>query len=518
MKRMIIVLILLIGFSSTGISAIPRIISYQGKLLGADEQPVPEGNYKLTFNLYNDSNTLLWTETHNQVFIGGGLFEVLLGTVTPFSIAFDQPYFLGIQVGADPELQPRMLLTSAAYAIRAEDADKLLGISMSPTPEPNKLLPLDNSGKFPASVLPGASGSDAYLKKGAPDTSRGNSASPMLLVSNLGAGDGLDGRSFDGVGVSGRSASQHGVTGWTDASGKSAVFGNSSAGIGLLGRSDANDGVVGWTGGSDKSGVFGHSNNIGVCGQGDAAGSMGVYAKHVTSGNFAKIATDDYGIHVGGLSRFDLPTGQIHISTPGGNPGLITYADNGHRRDIVFDNVGMRLLTSSSSSPASKGIDIDEQGNVSVTGMVTCASLKLTGGSDIAEPFNVKTPTLVKPGMVMAIDPQNPGKLKISDQAYDHCVAGVISGAGGIEPGMVMSQSGSAADGEYPVALTGRVYCWANAAAGAIEAGDLLTTSDTPGCAMKVADFDRAQGAILGKAMTALNQGQGLVLILVTLQ
>ena len=81
-----------------------------------------------------------------------------------------------------------------------------------------------------------------------------------------------------------------------------------------------------------------------------------------------------------------------------------------------------------------------------------------------------------------------------------------------------MSQSGSAVDGEFPVALTGRVFCLADAASDSIEPGDLLTTSNIPGHAMKVTDCARARGAILGKAMSSLKQGQGLVLILVTLQ
>jgi hypothetical protein len=68
------------------------------------------------------------------------------------------------------------------------------------------------------------------------------------------------------------------------------------------------------------------------------------------------------------------------------------------------------------------------------------------------------------------------------------------------------------------VALSGRVYVDANNASGAIEPGDLLTTSNIPGQAMKVADHERAQGAILGKAMTSLDQGSGRVLVLVTLQ
>ena len=45
----------------------------------------------------------------------------------------------------------------------------------------------------------------------------------------------------------------------------------------------------------------------------------------------------------------------------------------------------------------------------------------------------------------MIIDAENPGKLKISEKSYDRCVAGIISGAGGINPGMIMGQSGTIA-------------------------------------------------------------------------
>jgi hypothetical protein len=68
------------------------------------------------------------------------------------------------------------------------------------------------------------------------------------------------------------------------------------------------------------------------------------------------------------------------------------------------------------------------------------------------------------------------------------------------------------------VALTGRVYVQADTVNGPIQPGDLLTTSLTPGRAMKVTDHARAQGAILGKAMTGLAAGEGLVLVLVSLQ
>jgi hypothetical protein len=148
----------------------------------------------------------------------------------------------------------------------------------------------------------------------------------------------------------------------------------------------------------------------------------------------------------------------------------------------------------------------------------TCCSLTITGGCDLAEPFPISTPDQrVSEGAVVVIDAKNPGQLKLADRPYDTHVAGVVSGANGINPGIQMEQQGLMEGGKN-VALTGRVYVQADASNGAIEPGDLLTTSTTPGRAMKVTDHLRAQGAILGKAMTGLSEGNGMVLVLVTLQ
>ena len=168
------------------------------------------------------------------------------------------------------------------------------------------------------------------------------------------------------------------------------------------------------------------------------------------------------------------------------------------------------------------GLEID--GNL----LVTVKALQITGGADLAENFDVRAETATTganqikmtkmAGMVVSIDPKNAGKLTLSNRAYDRRVAGVISGAGGVEPGMMMGQKGTLADGKHPVALTGRVYVWVDATRGAIKPGDLLTTSATPGHAMKVTNSAQAQGAIIGKAMTGLKSGKGLALVLVTLQ
>jgi len=152
-------------------------------------------------------------------------------------------------------------------------------------------------------------------------------------------------------------------------------------------------------------------------------------------------------------------------------------------------------------------------------GRVVCSELQLTGGSDLSEQFNIKSVDEdVKPGMLVCIDPEHLGELTVSTKPYDRTVAGIISGAGGIETGVLMGQKDSKADGSHPVALTGRVYCWADVSNGSIQPGDLLTTSDIPGHAMKVTDYARAQGAIIGKAMSSLEEGEGLVLVLVSLQ
>jgi hypothetical protein len=153
-----------------------------------------------------------------------------------------------------------------------------------------------------------------------------------------------------------------------------------------------------------------------------------------------------------------------------------------------------------------------------VAGAMRVGVLQITGGSDLAEPFEVSEAETIQPGMVVAIDPEQPGRLRLADKSYDRTVAGIVSGANGIKPGLTMKQEGTLANGSLPVALTGRVYCWADASNGPIEPGDLLTTSAIPGHAMKVSDPAKAQGAIIGKAMTGLTKGRGLVLVLVSLQ
>ena len=150
-----------------------------------------------------------------------------------------------------------------------------------------------------------------------------------------------------------------------------------------------------------------------------------------------------------------------------------------------------------------------------IEGNASVKALTIRGGADVAEPFAM--PEGIAKGSVVVIDDAHAGELKLSGRAYDTRVAGIVSGANGINPGIALHQEG-ALEGGQEVALSGRVYARADATYGAIKPGDLLTTSATPGHAMRVTDYARAQGAILGKAMSSLEVGKGMVLVLVTLQ
>ena len=156
-------------------------------------------------------------------------------------------------------------------------------------------------------------------------------------------------------------------------------------------------------------------------------------------------------------------------------------------------------------------------GDLYLTGEVSTTVMTIRGGADVAEPFEMTKPDEMEPGTVVVIDEDNAGHLMKSTESYDTRVAGIISGAGGVKPGLRLHQEG-VMEGDHHVALSGRVYVKADASFGKIKPGDLLTTSSTAGHAMKVKDHDKARGAILGKAMSRLDKGTGLVLVLVTLQ
>ena len=111
------------------------------------------------------------------------------------------------------------------------------------------------------------------------------------------------------------------------------------------------------------------------------------------------------------------------------------------------------------------------------------------------------------------------GELQPSYQEYDKKVAGIISGAGGYKPAIILDkQQSQKTNDRLPVSLFGKTYCKVDARYASIEIGDLLTTSSTKGHAMKAEEPTRAFGSVIGKALGSLNEGLGIIPVLVTLQ
>ena len=182
---------------------------------------------------------------------------------------------------------------------------------------------------------------------------------------------------------------------------------------------------------------------------------------------------------------------------------------------------GIGLFARGAELAASFEGSVAISGNCDVTGTLHTKGNHIVdgdiqlAGADYAEDFDILNLVSAEPGTVMVLD--DSGGIRMCDQAYDRRVAGVISGAGGYKPAVMLDRKATGAD-RLPLALMGKVYCRVDASKSPISIGDLLTTSSTPGHAMKAANQAKAFGAVIGKALRPLSEGCGLVPILVALQ
>ena len=268
---------------------------------------------------------------------------------------------------------------------------------------------------------------------------------------------------------------------------ETAMRGNS---VGLSGKGDVNG--VQAEGGAN--GV--HATGKGWCGvvgiSESTSGGFGVYGENIAGG------TGVVGVSKKWIGVYGETSGLEN--GPAGVWGEHKGAGIGVK---AISNTGVGLVAFSHGTAAIF------QGDVEVTG-----DIRLTN-ADCAEDFTIGVGIAVEPGTVMVVGEN--GALFPSQQPYDKRVAGVISGAGDYKPGIVLDKQQSDLT-RQPIALVGKVFCKVDAQYGAVEVGDLLTTSPTAGHAMKASDSAKAPGAVIGKALRPLVDGQGLIPILIALQ
>lgn len=258
----------------------------------------------------------------------------------------------------------------------------------------------------------------------------------------------------DGTGLWGETQTGRAIVGVCDQTG-TGVWGESKqGGTGVVGTSPDGDGVVG----NGRRGVVGESAEF-----------QGVFGHSVKNAGVVGVSEQMHAVFAETHSATS--AGLYAHNTAGGNAGW-------------FDG------------------PLHVSGDLTVDGDVYCP------GADYAE--NMPATAAVRAGDCVVIDDE--ARVVPCVRDYDTRVAGIVSGAGGLRPAFVLDRQTDGA----PIALMGKAFVRVDADRAAVRVGDLLTTSSTPGHAMRAADASRAAHAVIGKALTALPAGRGLVKVLVT--
>jgi hypothetical protein len=264
--------------------------------------------------------------------------------------------------------------------------------------------------------------------------------------------------------------------------------------------------------GKGKSGGY-FTTNQGGTGKSDKTAGVNVTTAYDFSDGLRAHTTGDYSNGVRAHTIGDYGNG-FSVDTTGYKSFGIYARTSGENSD------GVSIHTSGDSSKGVRAYSAEADAIYAATGrpdhkygVKTPDKMCAREGydticTDIAEYFPVAEDP--EPGTVMVIGGNS--KLECSTTAYDTTVAGIVSTA----PGVSLGTNEDGNIGEKLIAVAGRVPCKVDASYTSIEPGDLLTTSDTPGHAMKATDPQI--GTILGKALEPLDSGTGVIEVLVTLQ
>jgi|HubBroStandDraft_2_1064218.scaffolds.fasta_scaffold17563_1 hypothetical protein len=310
---------------ATADGVVPSVMKFTGTLSGADGKPLT-GTQGVTFLLYKEETggPPLWIETQNVQADKSGRYSVMLGSATSSGLpaaAFSagEARWLGVQPSGEAE-QPRTLLVSVPYALKALDAETLGGRPASAF----MIAPAAGSSAQEAKVVPAAeqanelvcsSGtacktgfvplfatnggsakvtdsivtqSGAAVKVNGSANVISKASAPALVGQSSGTNavsDGVDGVTSSGT-ASGVAGINNGNGVGVYGTGGTGVYGIGNSGYGIYGISNSSHGVVGLSNGNFY-GVVGEGGGAGVYGSGGygvlgyGTSGFGMYGQHV---------------------------------------------------------------------------------------------------------------------------------------------------------------------------------------------------------------------------------------------
>lgn len=520
-------------------SPLTRAFTYQGTLHLSDA-PM-SGSVDLQFSLYDalsGGNPVGVAQTVNNVQVENGLFTVTLdfGNVFDGTAQWMQIAVKNSGAGSFTTLTPRQAITAVPYAMYSLGGPGGGGTTLpfagsaaqQGTTASNDAL----VGVAPFAVTNTASTGVSHGVIGRSSSTWQNAAGVLGVgTAASGATSGVQGyatSSTSGTGVVGIGASNGayfrggdgasailkiGVIGTAieaEFSTATGVLGTVVGGTGVRGEAAGGTGVEG-TATTGTGMIATSSSGTGVWSTSTSGHGMRAYSTTGPAAIFAQ-NVDGYGIQ-----GWTQNTAGVQGNGGANGRGVEGYAN--HQTGVFGTSVTGRGVEGLATGAAGFGgyFFNSAPGGTALyaEGIAKVKTLQILGGADVAERFEVEGSP--EPGTVLVIDEASPGRLRTSDGAYSSRVAGVVSGANSLAAGVVLSEDGRT-EGTAAVALTGRVWVSCDASKGPIAVGDLLTSSDLAGHAMRARDRSRATGAILGKAMTALKSGTGKVLVLVSLQ
>lgn len=387
--------------------------------------------------------------------------------------------------------------SDALHLTTASDESK--GIYIATQGDQSDGISITTDGQWSDGLYALAKGSDSYGVYGSSSGSYG------VYGETYGADkSGVYGKSVYGKGVEGLTKS---TSEWTPA-----IYGrNEGAGDGVYGWSQNRYGTVGVSSSNTDAGVWGLNQGSGMGVYGQAAGSgVGIYGQATGSGGVGvkaeTFAVGSTGIDV--ATHSDWSDG-IAIGTTGYESTGISASATGSESEGLWAYSAKSNAIYASTGKADGKYGLYTPDYIYARG-------QMVPSTDLAEYF--PTISAFEPGTVVIIGEEN--TLVMSSLAYDTRVAGIVSTEPGLSLGVVEGENA----GEELIALAGRVPCKVDASYGAIHAGDLLTTSSTPGYAMKAEPLEingrtfYPSGIVLGKALGSLEEGTGLIEVIVTLQ